>query len=137
MCKVKKTKTTKKKEVLSMTKMTYVNAIDNAIALFSQGGQIDAEDKETVEKLEALKAQLAKRNSSEHKPTKTQKENAELKETILAFIAENGAQRAGNVAKHFDISGQKASALVNQLADDGKVEKVVEKRITYFKAVEG
>ena len=43
-----------------MTKMTYANAIDNAIAMFSQGGQVDPEDKATVEKLEALKEQLAK-----------------------------------------------------------------------------
>jgi predicted HTH transcriptional regulator len=136
-CKVKKTKTTKKKEVLSMTKMTYVNAIDNAIALFSQGGQVDAEDRETVEKLEALKAQLAKRNSGTHKPTKTQKENEGLKEDIFAFVSENGAKRAGDVASHFGISGQKATALLKQIVDSGRLEKYVEKRVTFFRVAEG
>ena len=57
--------------------MTYATAIDNAI-----NGNLDAE---TIERLEALKAQLAKRNSSGalKKPTKTQRENEDLKAKIL------------------------------------------------------
>ena len=120
-----------------MTKMTYAQAIDNAIALFSQGGQVDAEDRETVEKLEALKAQLAKRNGGSRKPTKTQRENATLKEDMWAYVSENGAKRANEVAIYFGISGQKASALLNQLVGDGHLDKVTEKRITYFRVAEG
>ena len=52
-------------------KMTYATAIDSAL----NGNITD----EVREKLEALKVQLAKRNSGERKPTKTQKENEGLK----------------------------------------------------------
>lgn len=111
-----------------MTKMTYVNAIDSALK-----GEVT---NEVREKLEALKAQLAKRNSGSHKPTKTQKENVGLKDNIFAFISEEGAKRAGEVAVHFDVSGQKASALLKQMVEDGRLEKYAEKRVTYFKVVE-
>jgi len=112
-----------------MTKMTYAIAIDNAI-----NGNIT---EEVREKLEALKTQLAKRNSGERKPTKTQRENEGLKEDIWAFVSENGAKRAGDVAGHFDISGQKASALLKQLVDAERLERFTEKRVTYFRVAEG
>lgn len=112
-----------------MTKMTYAIAIDNAI-----NGNIT---EEVREKLEALKTQLAKRNSGERKPTKTQRENEGLKEDIWAFVSENGAKRAGDVAEHFDISGQKASALLKQLVDAERLERFTEKRVTYFRVAEG
>lgn len=117
-----------------MTKMTYVMAIDNAIALFSQGGQIDAEDKETVEKLNALKAQLEKRNSGERKPTKNQIENEGVKARILELMTAEGKQ-CKEIAEALGVSGQKCSALLKQLVESGKVEKYAEKRVTYFKAV--
>ena len=105
-------------------KMTYATAIDSAL----NGNITD----EVREKLEALKVQLAKR-----KPTKTQKENEGLKEDIFAYVSENGAKRAGDVATYFGISGQKASALLKQIVDSGHLEKYAEKRVTYFKAIEG
>ena len=125
-----------KKEVFTMTKMTYAQAIDNAIALFSQGGQVDAEDRETVEKLEALKAQLAKRNKGERKPTKTQRENEGIKADILNLLTEEGRQ-CKDLAEGVGISGQKCSALLKQLVDAGLAEKFVWRRATYFKAVDG
>lgn len=109
--------------------MTYVTAIESAL----NGNVTD----EVREKLEALKAQLEKRNSRERKPTKAQLANADLKGDILAFIGDTGAVRAMDVAGKFNISGQKASALLKQLVDGGLVEKYAEKRVTYFKAVEG
>lgn len=112
-----------------MTKMTYAIAIDNAI-----NGNIT---EEVREKLEALKTQLAKRNSGERKPTKTQRENEGLKEDIWAFVSENGAKRAGDVAGHFGISGQKASALLKQLVDAERLERFTEKRVTFFRVAEG
>lgn len=111
-----------------MTNMTYGQALAVAIDL--------VEDEVVKERLEALKAQLAKRNSREAKPTKTQKENEILKEDMWAFIYENGAKRAFDIAGYFKISGQKASALLNALVKDGRLEKYTEKRVTYFRAVE-
>ena len=111
-----------------MTKMTYAVAIDSALK-----GEVTAEVRE---KLEALKAQLAKRHSGTRKPTKIQKENVGLKDNIFAFISEEGAKRAGEVAVHFGVSGQKASALLKQMVEEGRLEKYAEKRVTYFKVVE-
>lgn len=111
-----------------MTKMTYAMAIDSAI-----NGNVT---EEVREKLEALKGQLAKRNSGNRKPTKTQRENEGLKESILAYLEENGVKRASEVGEAFDISGQKASALLKQLVDCGAVAKYAEKRVTYFKVAE-
>lgn len=111
-----------------MTKMTYVNAIDNAI-----NGMMD---NETIEKLKALKVQLEKRANSERKPSKTQRENEEVKTNVLAVLSSEGKQ-CKDIADALGISGQKCSALLKQLVDTGKAEKYTEKRVTYFKAIEG
>lgn len=108
-------------------RMTYALAIDNAI-----NGHLT---EEVVERLEALKAQLAKRNSGEHKPTKTQKENEGVKAQILEVLTDEG-KRCGEIAEAVGISGNKCSALLKQLVDSGLAEKYAEKRVTYFKRVE-
>ena len=118
-----------KKEVFTMTKMTYAQAIDNAI----NGNITD----EVREKLEALKGQLAKRNSGSRKPSKVQVANGALKEDMWAYVSESGAKRANEVAIYFGISGQKASALLNALVKEGRLDKVTEKRVTYFRVAEG
>ena len=89
---------------------------------------------EVREKLEALKTQLAKRNSGERKPTKTQRENEGVKAEILGVLSDEGMQCKA-IAEAVGISGQKCSALLKQLVDAGLAEKYSEKRVTYFKAV--
>ena len=102
-----------------MTKITYTVALDVAINAVA--------DEAVKEKLEALKASIAKRNGGERKPTKTQKENEVLKGQILDAVVE--PMTAGEVATQFGISNQKASALLNALVKDGKMSKAVgEKR---------
>ena len=112
-----------------MTKMTYAIAIDNAI-----NGTLN---EETIEKLQALKVQLAKRNKGERKTTKTERENEGRKEDYWAYVSVNGAKRASEVAVYFGVSGQKASALLNALVKEERLEKMVEKRVTYFRVAEG
>ena len=112
-----------------MTKMTYVNALDYVLAT--------VDNDEVREKLEALKGQLMKRSSGERKPTKVQVENESLKEDIFAYVSENGAKRASEVAAYFNLSGQKASALLKQLVDAQTLERITEKRVTYFRVAEG
>ena len=109
-----------------MTKLTYAMAIESAI----NGNITD----EVREKLEALKTQLAKRNSGERKPTKTQRENEGVKAEILGVLSDEGMQCKA-IAEAVGISGQKCSALLKQLVDAGLAEKYSEKRVTYFKAV--
>ena len=122
-----------------MTKMTYAIAIDNAInTIEAMSNDITGfNPDETIEKLTALKGQLAKRNKGERKPTKTQRENEAMKEDFWAYVSENDAKRASEVAVYFGVSGQKASALLNALVKEGRLDKVTEKRVTYFRVTEG
>jgi predicted HTH transcriptional regulator len=108
-----------------MTKITYTVALDVAINAVS--------DTEVREKLEALRAQIAKKNSAERKPTKAQVANDALKSEIVGWLSD--AHTATEVAEHFSISNQKASALLTALVKGGQVERTVEKRKAFFKAV--
>ena len=83
---------------------------------------------------------LAKKNSSEKKPTAVQVANEGIKSVIYNVLAESGGkmtisemQKAN--AELGELSNQRITALVRQLIVDGKVERVEEKRKAYFKAI--
>ena len=83
---------------------------------------------------------LAKKNSADRKPTKAQEENNGIKGVILETLIVNGdkmtiteMQKAN--AELGELSNQRISALLKQLKEDGKVERIEEKRKAYFKAV--
>ena len=59
-----------------------------------------------------------------------------LKAEILAFVGEAGPVRAGEVGTHFGVQVQKASALLKQLVEAGKLERYTEKKVTFFKVAE-
>ena len=110
-------------------KLTYTVAIDEAIA----GRLTD----EVIEKLEALKVSIAKRNSGERKPTKAQLANEALKDEIIVFL-HDGKQHTiteivEGVAGLEGASPQKVSALLTQLKKTGIVEREEIKRKAYFK----
>ena len=94
---------------------------------------------EVVEKLEALKVQLAKRGTSKT-PTKTQKENEGVMETILEVLADNGDRMTVTEMLADDrlngYTNQKISALLRKLRDAKKVDKIMEKKKAYFTLVE-
>lgn len=82
---------------------------------------------------------LAKKNTSEKKPTAQQMANEGLKQTIMDVLNENGGlMTVTDIQKSCEelaeLSNQKVSALIRQLKDDGKVEKIEDKRKSYFKA---
>lgn len=82
---------------------------------------------------------LAKKNTSEKKPTAVQVANEALKQTIMDVLNENGGlMTVTDIQKSCEelavLSNQKVSALIRQLKDDGKVEKIEDKRKSYFKA---
>ncbi len=110
-------------------KMTYVKALEIAIKAVE-------DNKEVAEKLEALKASVAKKNSAERKPTATQKANEGYKEAILNFMEVDKKYTITDLMKEVvelvDLSNQRVSALVRQLKDDGLVERTEEKRKAYF-----
>lgn len=111
-----------------MDKLTYAVAIDRAIA-----GDVDAE---VIEKLEALKVQLAKRGSGKKGLTKTQKEGLELMERIVEVLADAAdGMTATEVGDAVDVTCQRASALLKKLVEDERVRKdKVGKQVRFFLA---
>lgn len=106
--------------------MTYAEAINVALEVMGDS------HKDAQERLEALKAQLAKRGSKSG-PTKAQKENEVLKSMILDILAE--AEEPVGMSKLISdprlpdgMSTQKLGALIRQLAQDGKVVKGKDKK---------
>lgn len=97
-----------------MTNREFLNAV---IAL-------SASEKIT-EHAKAMIASLDKRNAARtSKPSKTQLENAPIKEAILGIIAEMNAEvSASELHERLNISVQKASSLCRQLVEEGKLSK--------------
>ena len=83
------------------------------------------------------RARKSVRKGGTHKGlTKAQKENEEFKDKILEILVENGAMTATQVGAEFGWSGsQKASALLKQMVDTGKVVKAKDGKVTVFSAV--
>ena len=77
---------------------------------------------------------LAKKNSSEKKPTATQAANEGIKDVILDGLTE--PMTITDMQKKIDglgeLSNQKISALVRQMIMDGLVIKTEDKRKSYF-----
>ena len=110
-----------------MTKMTYAVALDVAINAVA--------DEAVKEKLEALKAQIAKKSSGERKLTATQKDNIGFKDAILEGLGD-GKYTITDIMKSVDavngLSNQRVSALVRQLVADGLLVREEIKRKAYF-----
>ena len=115
------------------TKMTYSRAIEVALSYVPEN------DAEARDKLIALKASLDKKNSAERKPTATQKQNEELRAVILGHMTSNPNQLflvsdlIHAIPELNGMSPQKVGPLVRQLEAENAVEKVVDKRRTYYK----
>lgn len=99
---------------------------------------VDEEAKEFAKNcIAALDARNAKRKSV---PTKTQKENAELLPNIIEYVRTTDGVVASAVAEKFEISTQKASALLRQAVANGSLtvsdKKIAKKGIVkHYQAV--
>ena len=116
-----------------MTKMTYAAALSHVLTNCEMPEEVRA-------KLVALSESLAKKASAEKKPTTKQKEAkaeaeqvyAELKEAAKAMtVSEMIAELPSCEGK----SNQKVSAYMRDLIAQQKVERDVQKRTAYFKAI--
>lgn len=112
-----------------MTKRDYFTAILNKYDL-------TADEKSFIEHELEL---LAKKNSSEKKPTAQQVANEGLKEVILNVLTENGGLMTitdiqKSAEELAELSNQRISALVRQMVGIS-VERVEEKRKAFFKAM--
>jgi len=117
-----------------MTKMTYVSALESVL---SAEFEMTAEVRE---KLEALKVSLEKRAQykGSGKPTKAQREAMAFREMVLEtlYTFEEPVQ-CGEVAKALGESGQKVSAALRILGQEGKVVKTVgAKKVSLFAPAE-
>lgn len=94
---------------------------------------------EVKEKLTALLSSLDKKASTEKKPTKTQQENANLAEQVLAYLRECGEPKTvSDLLAECEcvkgMSNQKVSGLLRTMLGS-TVERVEEKRKAYFRAI--
>lgn len=100
-----------------------------------------AENAQLVSFIEHEIELLDKKNSADKKPTAQQVANKGVMETIMQVLSENGGlMTVTDVQKSnaalAELSNQRISALLRQLKDEGKVERVEDKRKAYFKIAE-
>jgi predicted HTH transcriptional regulator len=98
--------------VARLTDVDEINFINNEIALLDR------------------KSERAK--NATRKPSKVQVANENLKSEILDFMATVDNATIKDVSAKFEISSQKATPLMNALVEDGKLNKVVEKRVAKY-----
>ena len=68
--------------------------------------------------------------------TETQKENLALGEEMVEFIAKAGKELSvADIRNHFGITAQKATPILTKLVENGKLNKRVDKRVSYFSVV--
>lgn len=80
----------------------------------------------------------SKKSSKTGKPTKTQVENAKIKEAMLESMTDKPAMTIdeikGTCEEVADLSTSKISALLTQLRESGQVERTYIKKKAHFKA---
>ena len=81
---------------------------------------------------------LDKKNSAERKPTPKQVENAGFKGDIVAYMERGEQYLAADLAKSVPsvveagISGNRVTAMLTQLVNDGTLVRTVDKRKSYY-----
>lgn len=79
--------------------------------------------------------ELLEKKASSKKATKNQVANEELKKEILSVLTSDGAT-VSEIMKLSDtlseLSNQKVSSLLKQLVESGDVEKIVDKKKSFF-----
>lgn len=80
--------------------------------------------------------ELVKRKNSKKTLTATQKANVEFKDEILATLTPDNPMTIKEIQSAnealADLSNQRVSALLTQLIEANKVERVIEKRVSKF-----
>ena len=79
---------------------------------------------------------LDNKNKVDKKPTAKQNVNEEIKNAIMALMSDGVERTVSTIMKDCpecaECSNQRASALVRQLKDEGKLERKEIKRVAYF-----
>ena len=112
-----------------MTKRDYFNSLLSIPAVSNDSGLVDFINHE----LELLE----KKNSTDKKPTATQIANGGIKEAIEMGMEPNTLYTITELIKTIpecaELTNQRMSALVRQMIADGRVERIEDKRKSYFR----
>jgi hypothetical protein len=99
-----------------------------------------AENSVLVEFIDHELELLAKKNSSEKKPTAQQIANDLIKSAILERMVSGKLYTITDLIKEIpecaDLTNQRVSAVVRQMIDSNLVERIEDKRKAYFKKVD-
>lgn len=116
-----------------MTKKDYFNALLNIKEVGTNEKLVAFIEHE----LELLERKSNSAKEGDKKPTAKQAENEKIKEVIISYMEENTLYSISdlqkNIAECVELSNQKMSALLRLLIEDKIVERVIDKRKTYFK----
>lgn len=107
-------------------KMTYVAALALAIEA--------VQDEEVKEKLIALKAAQEKRATARKPRVNTAK--LELADRAVEVMEAGVKYRAKDLADMLDVTTQKLAPAMKVAVEAGHVEKIVEKRVTFYQLAE-
>lgn len=116
----------KKQVKLMEQKMTYVAALALAIEA--------VQDEEVKEKLIALKAAQEKRATARKPRVNTAK--LELADRAVEAMEAGVKYRAKDLADMLDVTTQKLAPAMKVAVEAGHVEKIVEKRVTFYQLAE-
>lgn len=122
---------------MATERITVVKAIDTALSY------IPADETAVIDKLNHMKEQAMKKSNTPRKPSAKQAENDAIRENIMDFLrtdADKGfriSEICAGVPALNDASSQRVSGLLRTLYLNGMVDKFVDKRVTYFKVMEG
>ena len=96
-------------------------------------------DPEMVAFIEHELELLAKKNATEKKPTAVQLENEKIKAAILGWMNPNQIYTITEIQKGApgcaELTNQKITSLVGQMVKGDLVEKIEDKRKSYFKKI--
>ena len=118
---------------------TMTNKLTNKTAIEKAMTFIPETETELLDKLAKVAESFAKKSNAERKPSKAQLANDAIRGKILDLLntdPDKGfriSDICAGVPELAEASSQKVSGLMRTLVLDLKVEKYVDKRVTYFK----
>ena len=118
-----------------MTKLTNKTAIEMALTFVPEN------ETELRDKLSHIAEGFAKKSDAPRKPSAKQVENDDLRVKILDLLLEDASKgfRVSDICAAVpgleDASSQKISGLMRPLILHGRVEKFVDKRVTFYRVM--
>lgn len=119
-----------------MTNKLTQKQLFNAIIAQLNGEVTEVSVTEMVEFCQGRIVQLEKKNATRKTGlTETQKENLEFAKKFVAFMATQPEKEwlISEIRKEFGLSSQRVTPIMTKLVEAGRVVKIVEKRVNFFK----